>query len=412
MPEPANGATANPRTLLGWDFVQDPYAVYRGMRDDAPVHKVVVKTLTVELNAWVVTRYDDARRLLADRRLSKDGDQMPRIVERHKVGTERTDTPVVRNMLFSDPPDHTRLRRIMGRAFTVRRVQTMRPWIERTVHELLDRVTPGAVTDVVRDIALTLPISVIGRLLGVPDDRHEDFRAWNGVLTSVTAGMAEKQAAFRAAGACIAALIKAKRADPGDDLIGALVEAGDGDEALDDDELLSTVFLVMNAGYETTASMISSSVHALLVDPGAQRALRADPALVPAAVEEFLRWESPLNLATARFTVAPVLVGDVVIPEDELVFISLAAANRDPGRFTAPDRLDPARPANAHVSFGHGIHHCVGAPLARLEGEVVLRALLDRFGSWELARPAADLVWRNSLQFRALDALPVRFHRV
>ncbi|WP_036372084.1 cytochrome P450 [Micromonospora sp. ATCC 39149] len=401
--------TAPVTNLLSRAFLQNPYPVYRDMREAGPAKRVVVKTLTLELHAWVVTRYEDARRLLADPRLSKDGGEMPRIIERNKVGTDTVGLSNFKSMLFSDPPDHTRLRRIIGRAFTMRRVQAMRPLIESTVDDLLDGIVAGAETDVVDTIALALPIYVIGQLLGVPQDRHEDFRAWNGVLTSVTATMVEKQQAYGAAGAYLTELIAAKRADPGDDLIGALVQPPDADYALDDGELLSTIFLVMNAGYETTASMIGTAVHALLVDPATQARLRAEPELVAGSVEEFLRYESPLNLATARFTREPVELDGVVIPTDELVFVSLAAANRDPGRFDSPDQLDLARSANAHLSFGHGIHHCVGAPLARLEGEVLLRRLLDRFPRWELAASAAELSWRDSLQFRALDRLPVRF---
>jgi cytochrome P450 len=174
--------------------------------------------------------------------------------------------------------------------------------------------------------------------------------------------------------------------------------------------MLSTIFLMMNAGYETTANLISSSVYALLKEPGQLRALRDDAALVPNAIEELLRYESPLNLSTVRYTVEPVPVGDTVIPAGELVFLALASANRDPARFPDPDRLDVRRDASQHVSFGHGIHHCVGAPLARMEGEIVLRTLLDRFPRWEAAEPLDGLTWRYSLQFRGLERLPVRLH--
>jgi cytochrome P450 len=402
--------TASQPDLLSRVFTSDPYPVYREMRAQSPAHKVVVKTLTVELNAWVVTRYDDARALLADGRLSKDAAGLPRIVELNKAHDGQVQLANFKSMLFSDPPDHTRLRRIMGGAFTMRRVQRLRPWIEQATERLLDRIVPGEAVDLVEALTMPLPISVIGALLGIPEERHEDFRTWNATLTSLDADMAQKARAHVAASAYLAELIARKRAEPGDDLISALVTTPPGDDRpLDDGELLATVFLVMNAGYETTASMLGNSIHALLTDPGQQAALRADPGKVPAAVEEFLRHESPLNLATVRYTLEPVSLVGVVIPADELVFISLAAANRDPGRFADPDRADLTRADNGHLAFGHGIHHCLGAPLARLEGDIVLRRLLERFPHWRLATDGTELTWRNSMQFRSLERLPVRF---
>lgn len=395
--------------LLSPEFTQDPYPVYRDLRAHAAAHRTIVKTLTVELHAWVVTGYDEVRALLADRRLSKDAGGLPAVVERHKVAPEPVALANFASMLFSDPPDHTRLRRIIGRAFTMRRVQGLRPWIEDATSRLLDRITPTEVTDVVDALALPLPISVIGALLGIPEERHDDFRGWNAIFTSIGATMAEKQQAHLAATGYLRGLIEEKRRAPAEDMVSALAHPAGDDPALDDSELLSTIFLVMNAGYETTASMIGNAVHALLADPALRAALRAEPDRIPRAVEEFLRHESPLNLATVRYTLEPVPLGDVVIPAGEIVFVSLAAANRDGARFADPDRIDIARADSSHLSFGHGIHHCVGAPLARLEGEIALRGLLDRFADWELAVSTADLRWRNSLQFRSLERLPVRF---
>jgi len=395
--------------LLSPEFTQDPYPVYRDLRESGPAHRTIVKTLTVELHAWVITGYDQARALLADQRLSKDASGLPGIVERHKVRQEPVALANFASMLFSDPPDHTRLRRIIGRAFTMRRVQQLRPWIEQATARLLDRIETGAVTDAVDAVALPLPISVIGALLGVPPERHDDFRGWNATFTSVDATMADKQRAHVAATAYLKGLIEHKRAEPADDMVSTLAHPSGDEPALDDTELLSTIFLVMNAGYETTASMIGNAIHALVDDPGLRHELRAAPERLPRAVEEFLRHESPLNLATVRYTLEPVPVGDVVIPAGEIVFVSLAAANRDGGRFAEPDRLDVGRAENSHLSFGHGIHHCVGAPLARLEGEIALRGLLERFAHWELAVSKSDLRWRNSLQFRSLERLPVRF---
>ncbi|MFI6345954.1 cytochrome P450 [Streptomyces sp. NPDC050560] len=394
--------------LLSPEFTQDPYTIYDDMRAEAPAHRVVAKTLTTELHAWVVTRYEAARSLLADPRLSKNATELPRIVERNKVSADPVQLANFKSMLFSDPPDHTRLRRIMGKAFTMRRVQRLRPRIEQATDELLDRIPPGEDVDLVTALSLPLPITVIGELLGIPADERDDFRSWNATLTSTTATMQDKMQAHLASSAYLRDFIARKRETPGDDLVSALLDVDDEEQRLDEGELLSTIFLVMNAGYETTASMISNSVYALLRDPEERQRLRTGPDAIPAAVEEFLRYESPLNLATVRFTLEPVEIDGLTIPRDDIVFISLAAANRDAARFGEPGAVDTGREANSHLAFGHGIHHCLGAPLARMEGEIALGRLLDRFPKWDLAVDEEALRWRDSLQFRTLDRLPVR----
>ncbi|GAA2250717.1 cytochrome P450 [Streptomyces amakusaensis] len=405
LPLPSPGGV----DLLSWSFVQDPYSTYEKLRESGVVRRHVVKTLATELNAWVVTDYEQGRALLADSRLSKDAVNLPAVVNAQSLDAESSAPEHPRSMLFSDPPEHTRLRKLIGRAFTMRRVEKMRPWIEATTDRLLDGIVPGRDFDLVEDIALALPIYVIGNLLGVPEERFDDFKRWSGALASVDISAEEKQRAIGQAFAYLAELVKEKRANPGDDMVSALIEADTGGVGLDDTELMSTIFLVMNAGYETTANMISSGVLALLTHPDQRDVLRADTTLVPGAVEEFLRYESPLNMSTIRFTTSPVEVGEVTIPENEIVFIALMSANRDPGKFADPNRLDVTRAgAQAHVSFGHGVHHCLGAPLARLEGEIVFRKLLERFPHWEPAVDPAALEWRYTAQFRGLERLPVR----
>ncbi|WBP90022.1 cytochrome P450 family protein [Kitasatospora cathayae] len=408
-PTPADSPAATaPETVFGPTFLQNPYPAYDVLRTEAPVGRHVVKTLASEVNAWVVTRHEDVRALLADPSLSKDALGLPRIVERHALHPDGSAGSNPRSMLFSDPPDHTRLRRIVSKAFTMRRVERMRPWIEQLADDLVDEIVPGAEFDLMEQIALAFPIYVIGALLGVPAADFADLRRWNGVLTSVEAGAAEKREAIGLSYAHLESVVAAKRRAPADDLVSALIEAEEDGDRLDGGELISSLFLLMNAGYETTANLIGSGVLALIQHPDQQRRLREDPALLSGAVEELLRYESPLNLATIRYTTRPVQVGEVVIPADEIVFVSLCAANRDPAVFDRPHALDVGRKKNQHLSFGHGIHHCIGAPLARLEGEVLFGRLLGRFRHWELAVPAEHLVWRHSLQFRGLASLPVR----
>jgi cytochrome P450 len=407
----ADGDLSDRVDLLSPRFIENPYPTYQRMRRSR-VTRQVVKTLGAELHAWVVTGYDDARALLADSRLSKDALALPAVAKAHAVRAVHAEASAAqnpRNVLFSDPPEHTRLRRLLGKAFTMRRVEKLRPWIEHATDGLLDAVDGGAEFDFVEKVARALPILVIGQLLGVPEDRFDDFRRCNSTVVSVEATPEEKQRAMGSAFAYLAELIARKRAEPGDDLTSALVEATDNEATFDEAELGFTLLLLIGAGYETTSNMISNGFLALLTHPEQLDLLRADPGLVPAAVEEFLRYESPLHMSTIRFTTSPIRVGDVTIPENEVVFVALPAANRDPGRFDEPGRLDVGRPgANAHLAFGHGIHHCLGAPLARLEGEVVFEALLRRFGTWELAVPADELTWQHTVQLRSLTSLPVR----
>jgi cytochrome P450 len=397
--------------LLSWEFIQNPYSVYRDMREETGVRRLTIKTLSAGLHAWLITEYEDARKLLADPRLSKNTRYLPRIISLHKADEEDVQFANSASMLFSDPPDHTRLRRTFGKAFTMRRVESMRPWIEEVTHTVLDTITPGTEIDLVDTVAMSIPIAVIGNLLGVPRECHNQLRRWNGILTGVDSAAAEKYQAYMAALEYLKTLIVEKRAarDQDDDMITALLNQ-EGDDALTEEEVLSTVFLVMNAGYETTANLIGSAVYTLLRHPDQQVLLRADPLLLPTAIEEFLRYESPLNLSTIRYTIEPVTVRGVLIPADEVVFIALCSANRDPARFDEPDRLDVRRGSNGHLSFGHGIHHCLGAPLARMEGKIVLRELLDRFPRWEPTELLEGLSWRYSLQFRGLKKLPVRLY--
>ncbi|MGH3782450.1 MAG: cytochrome P450 [Pseudonocardiaceae bacterium] len=397
--------------LLSWEFIQNPYSVYRDMREENSVRRLTIKTLGTRLRAWLVTEYEDARRLLADPRLSKNTRELPRIINLHKVDEEDVQFANSASMLFSDPPDHTRLRRTFGKAFTMRRVESMRPWIEQVTRTVLDTITPGVEIDLVDTVAMAIPISVIGNLLGVPREYHDQLRRWNKTLTGADSSPAEKYHAYTAALEYIKTLIVEKRAarDQDDDMITVLLNL-ERDDALTDEEVISTVFLVMNAGYETTANLIGSAVYTLLRHPDQQDLLRADPLLLPTAIEEFLRYESPLNLSTVRYTVEPVTVRGTVIPADAVVFIALCSANRDPARFDEPDRLDVQRGSNGHLSFGHGIHHCVGAPLARMEGKIVLRELLDRFPRWEPTESLEGLPWRYSLQLRGLQRLPMRLY--
>ncbi|WP_067840401.1 cytochrome P450 family protein [Nocardia lijiangensis] len=388
--------------------VADPYPLYDSMREAGGVTRNVVKTIYAEVDAWIVTSYDDARALLADPRLSKDPAKLPAITAKH--ATEAVEVAFYPpNLLFSDPPEHTRLRKVFQKAFTMRQVQQMRPWIEAMADEIIQTIEPGREFDLVEKISMSLPIAVIGKLLGLPEERFDEFRQWNAVLASVNSPLAEKQGALGAAFVAMAELIKNKRVEPGEDLATALIQAADDDgDPMTEAEVISTLLLVANAGYETTANMISTAVLALAEHPEQRQLLKSEPSRINPAIDEFLRYESPLNFTTVRFTKEAVEVSGTTIPAEEIVFISLCAANRDPNRFENPNALDLARGDRGHLAFGHGIHHCVGAPLARMEGEIILRKLIETFDVWKLSVPARELKWRNSMQFRGLVSLPLQ----
>jgi cytochrome P450 len=408
------------------DYFQDPQRVFAQMRESRPVTRVDLP----RGRAWLVTRYDDVRAALADPRLAKD----PR-----KMYPGWTPGPMQAmfnlHMLNLDPPDHTRLRRLVQKAFTPGRVTALRPRVLQIATELLDNM---ALLDAVDDrgareidlldaYAFPLPITVICELLGIPVKDRDSFRAWTSVLISSERGADDlSRDTFREAATAMfgyfAQLIAATRESPADDLLSALILARDGGaaggagggaggadtDALTENELYGMLFLLLVAGFETTVNLIASGTLALLTFPAQMARLRADPSLLPAAVEELLRYVNPLNHATERFTVADLPVGDTVIPAGEWVTLVTSSANRDPGRFPDPDRLELSRDAGGHLAFGHGMHYCLGAPLARLEGEVAIGALLARWPDLALAVPPSELRWRHSSLIHGLESLPVR----
>ncbi|GAB2986725.1 cytochrome P450 [Amycolatopsis acidiphila] len=383
-------------------FFQNPYETYDLLRTAGPVRRV---SFVNWVDGWLVTRHADARRLLDDRRLLKNRAGVADLMPPHAAGAYAS--PLFDHMLNSDPPDHTRLRKLVTKAFTARAVARLRPRIEEIADALLDVVPAGETVDLLDGFAFPLPIIVICELLGVPAADRDQFRQWSRPLVAA-ASLAELAESTGGLSAYLRKLIAEKRAAPTQDVLSDLVHVSDDGDRLSPDELLNMAVLLLVAGFETTVNLIGNSVLALLRNPGQLKALRADPSLVPGAVEEFLRYEGPVHFATMRYTAEPVEAGGVEIPAGEFVLISLLAANRDPEKFPDPDRLDVTRPAAGHVAFGHGIHYCLGAPLARLEGAIALGRLLDRFGEIELAAEPADLRWRGSVLVHGLHRLPVR----
>lgn len=396
--------------VLDADFIDERFARYRTMRAAAPAQPAVMPD---GLPVWLVTRYDEARIALAHPAMSKDSQRAAPLHER--LGRERGRPPsgiaaiLSRHMLNVDPPDHTRLRRLVAGVFTERRIDSLRPRIVHHAERLLDELAGHDRVDLLAEYAFLLPLAVIGDVFGLAEADRAGFRAWSDVIARGT----DMSAAWRAsvdAAELLSGLVAKRRRQPGDDLLSDLVRASDGDARLTEDEVVSMAFLLLSAGHEPVAHTIGNGIVAVLDDPARAATLRADPDLMPAAVEELLRFQAPTATTTLRFTTAPVQLGDVTIPKDAFVVVALESANRDPGRYPDPDTPDFARDTSGHLAFGHGIHFCLGSRLARLEATVAMNGLLNRFPHLRLAVPRERLRWRAGMLFRGLEELPVLLH--
>ncbi|GAB3898737.1 cytochrome P450 [Kibdelosporangium lantanae] len=330
------------------------------------------------VGAWLVTGYAEARAAMADPRVGKDSTRLAEVfTERGAPGYARIyRQPGMANMLYTDPPAHSRLRGLVQRAFTLRRVEQLRPTVTAMADRLLDTIAGQAEVDLLAEFAVPLPTVVICALLGVPPEDQSEFRAWTNVFVS-TAPIDEVRRASAEMNAYMRELVARKRAEPADDLISALV-VDDGDQ-LTEQELVAMADLLLTAGHETTVNLIGNGTLALLTHPDQLAALRADRGLLRAAIEELLRFDGPVSQATVRYTREPLPLGEVTIPANEIVLVNIDGANHDPRHYPDPDRLDITRPPAGHLGFGHGVHFCLGAQLARMEAEVAFTGLLDRF---------------------------------
>ncbi|MFI6041478.1 cytochrome P450 [Nocardia sp. NPDC051321] len=391
---------------VGGDFFRDPQVYYRRWRERGPVLRV---QFSEGMPQWVVIGYAEGRAVLADPRLHKSIAGIVEVMRKKdpSVPQDSLGMALSGHMLNSDPPDHTRLRKMVNKAFTTRRVAALRPRIEEITAGLLDRMAEHDEVDLLAAFAIPLPVTVICELLGVPFADREDFQRWTKVMVGVGSDLAERTRCTAEMSEYLAALVQTKRIDPGDDLLSGLTQTREDGDQLTEQELIAMAFLLLIAGHETTVNLIANGTYALLRNKSQFDALRDDPAGVPAAVEEFLRFGSPVDWATVRYTTEPILVGDTEIPADEFVYVALAAANRDPARYRDPENLDLTGDTAGHLAFGHGIHFCVGAPLARVEAEIAFTALLQRFPELSLAPRSDPLRWQPSLLIRGLVELPV-----
>ncbi|MFG2836488.1 cytochrome P450 [Streptomyces zaomyceticus] len=381
-------------------FLQDPYPTYAAMRSTCPVQPVPAGS--GRRPSYLVTGYAEAREALGDARLSKD----TAVFFAGKGSQRRLHPAVAHTMLASDPPRHTRLRKLVTKEFTTGAVAQLRPFIARTADELLDQWPVGEPLDFMASLAVPLPVIVICELLGVPHSDRADVQRWSAQLFA--AGEPDAiDAASHTVADYMTDLIAAKRRNPAGSLLDRLILARDGDDHLSEEELVSLAVLLLVAGHETTTSALGNALLALLQHPAELDHLRKNPDEVSAALDELLRFDSAVSTATFRFTTEAVALGGTDIPAGVPVLVALGAANRDPARFPVPDRLDLDRDAAAHLAFGHGIHRCLGAPLAKAEIEIALRAVLVRFPAIRLAVPADRLDWRRTRLVRGLVELPV-----
>lgn len=386
--------------LLGEDHVTDPYAVHARLRADKPVHRLPYRE---GLDCWLVTGYEHARLALVDPRLSRD----PRFAGQEWQEADRgrrleDGSGLGVHLLTREPPDHTRLRRLVYSAFTARRIESRRPRVQQIADSLVDGFQRRGSADLIADYAYPLAITVLCELLGLPVEHRDYFRQWTS--NAVSPGPEHVPAARD----YLREVVAAKRRTPGDDLISTLVAAAD-EERLSETELLSMVFLLILAGHEGSVGFIGNAIVGLLENPDQLALFRDKPDLLEPAVDELLRYAGPMELAAWRFATEPVALGGTVIPGGAPVVISLAGAHRDPARFPDPDRLDISRTDNAHLAFGYGAHYCLGAQLGRLEGAVALATIFRRLPDLRLARPAGEIRRQPSFVMHSFFELPVTF---
>ncbi|KAB8332510.1 cytochrome P450 [Scytonema tolypothrichoides VB-61278] len=396
-------------------FKANPYPTYAHLRKNAPVYRAMQSN---GQPVWVITRYDDVIAVMKDPRFVKD---YRKVMSPEQFADQPIDESILkiwnvldRNMLSSDPPAHSRLRGLVSKGFTARRIEELRPRIQKIADELLDAVQDKGLMDLLTEYAFPLSITVISEMLGIPSTDHDKFRHWSNAIVEKADIM---QPDLDAEALVVAAeffeylrtLLNKRRMNPTSDLISALITAEEQGDKLDENELISMVYLLIIAGHETTVNLIGNGTLALLQHPDQLTLLKKDPSLIKSAVEEFLRYNGSVETATIRYACEDVEIGGQVISKGDVVLVILVAANHDPKQFDDPEVLKITRKVNQHIAFGHGIHYCLGAPLARLEGEIAINTLLRRLPNLQLAVAPEELCWRPGMHIRGLQALPVKF---
>lgn len=384
---------------------QNPFPIYAKMREQAPAYRAIGP---VSGNTfWFLTRYEDCAAVLKDARFGKDfRTHLPREKQGNQANVEEPMASINRHMLNLDPPDHTRLRGLVHKAFTPKRIEDLRSQVQSISGALLDDMQGKNTADLIADYAFPLPIIVIADLLGVPSDDRLRFRDWTRKIL-FNAHFQEAQLAAMEVVNYFNVMFAERAQNPQDDLISALLHVEDEGDKLDQTELLSMIFLLLVAGYETTVNLIGSGMLALLQNPDQFALLKENPDLMNSAVEEMLRFYSPVENTLSRWAYEDVVIGNETIQQGDIVMATLLAANRDPAIFPEPDTFDITRTPNPHIAFGLGIHYCLGAPLARMEGAIAIQNLIDRYPNMALAVDASQLEWSDQVILRGVSQLPV-----
>ncbi len=407
LTEQARQLRKRPIDIAGTDFAQNVHGYFAWMREEAPVYKA---HLTCWKDVYLITRYDDVLAALKDPRLVKNPKNAKPDSRRNGIfWMPKAFQPLMNNMLNSDEPDHRRLRNLVHKAFTPRRITELAPRIESIANQLLENAQRKVEVDLVRDYALPLPVTVIAEMIGIPPEDRYRFRTWTQriIVNPTPINMMRALPAMLAFLKYIRKLAEKRRADPQDDLLTALVQVEDEGDRFTEDELLGMVFLLLVAGHETTVGLISNGTLALLRNPEQLAKLQADWGLIDSAVEELLRYDGPLQTTEMSFAREAFMLHGVEIPQGATVLPAILSANRDERVFKQADQLDITRTPNRHLAFGHGIHYCLGAPLARLEGKIAFRTLFERCPNLRLAVAPEELHCQGMMLIHRMQNLPV-----
>jgi cytochrome P450 PksS len=398
--------------IVSPQFKANPFPFLARLRETEPVYRTALPDKTP---VWLITKYDDVMTLLRDERFTKNRRSALTPEQARKLPwMPPMFRPLERNMLDLDPPDHTRLRTLVHKAFTPSLIDQMRERVQALADELLDEVAWEGEMDLINDYALPLPMTIITEILGVPTVDRDKFHRWSQAvvsLSSLNPNLRVLPSVWKFI-RYLRKFFKTRRREPRDDLVSALIQAEESGDKLSEDELLAMVFLLLIAGHETTVNLIGNGVLALLENPGQLEKLRAEPTLIKPAVEELLRYTSPVFTTTERYARKDALIRGVKIPQGEMTLGVIGSANRDASVFDNPDELNLTREPNKHLSFGQGIHFCLGAPLARMEAQIAISTLLRRTAGLRLKLATESLRWRPSIFLRGLEALPLNFRVV
>ncbi|MCR6597970.1 cytochrome P450 [Bacillus halotolerans] len=394
------------------EFHENPFSVLGRFREHAPIHRFELHRFGSTYPAWLITRYDDCMAFLKDNRITRDVKNVMSKEQIEMLNVSEDVDFVSDHMLAKDTPDHTRLRSLVHQAFTPRTIENLRISIEQITERLLDEMEKENETDFMASFASPLPFIVISEMMGIPKKDRAQFQIWTNAMVDTSEANRElTNQALREFKDYVGKLIQERRIQPKDDLISKLVHAEEDGQTLSEKELYSMLFLLVVAGLETTVNLIGSGTLALLQHKEELEKLKLHPEMIDTAVEELLRYTSPVVMMANRWAIEDFPYQGHSIKKGDMIFIGIGSANRDPERFENPETFDITRTPNRHISFGFGIHFCLGAPLARLEGQIAFNALLKRFPQIELTVTPEELKWRKNAFLRGLESLPVSLAR-